>query len=245
MNDDIECNWFTASADSVVYEYIRVFHWFGEAGAYCAQVLTGEVNEWKYWFFYTDYAMVIGLKHRTLQNDDHLYNILWKLCPNVLAFFHKIWTFCTHFFSLIFGYFLMFFIIFAIFGKRKSVEHAEFAIHLRCWKPCFLQLLAHIYTKNYDIFYENYDILSWFFRQFSYRLGTFIIVELLEQFSLKRIVFFEEICKIFLKNTKQNVTFCEFFLDIFPLFCVKNTENMDFMKFEKGGSYGIAFIESS
>ena len=41
--------------------------------------------------------------------------------------------------------------ILTIFWKRRSVEHAEFVMHLGCRKPCFLQLLAHIYTNNYEI----------------------------------------------------------------------------------------------
>ena len=77
------------------------------------------------------------------------------------------------------------------------------------------------------------------------RLHTFIIVEPLERFSLKRIVLFLKKSVFFHKNTPNIVTVSWIFFDVFPLFCVKNTENMDFMKFEKGGWYGIEFIESS
>ena len=123
--------------------------------------------------------------------------------------------------------------IFTIFCKRRSVEHAEFAIHLGCRKPCFLQLLAHIYTKNHEMFNE---IITFYhdFQTIFVSFGTFIIVELLERFSLKRVVLFSKKSVFFHKNTPNIVTVSWIFFDIFLLFCVKNTKNMDFTKFEKG-----------
>ena len=163
MNDDIECNWFTASADSVVYEYIRVFHWFGEAGAYCAQVLTGEVNEWKYWFFYTDYAMVIGLKHRTLQNDDHLYNILWKLFPNVLAFFSQNLNILYTLFSLFlaifwcFSWFLRYLVNESLWNMQslQSIWGVENLVFYNFW---------HIFTRKIMTFFAK---IMTFYHDFS------------------------------------------------------------------------------
>ena len=72
---------------------------------------------------------------------------LWNFYLNIFLFFCRK---CDHFvrtFVHLFCYFLRFFMIFTIFCKRRSVEHAEFAIHLGCRKPCFCNFW-HIYTRK-------------------------------------------------------------------------------------------------
>ena len=122
---------------------------------------------------------------------------------------------------------------FMIFCKGRSVEHAEFVIHLGCRKPCFLQLLAHIYTKNH----ENVNEIMTFYHDFSDNFRSFAYLHnswtVRAVFSQTGCFVFEEIC-IFSKNPPNIVTVSWIFFDIFLLFCVKNTKNMDFTEFEKG-----------
>ena len=67
-------------------------------------------------------------------------------------------------------------------------------------------------------------------------LHTFIIVELLERFSLKRIVLFSKKSVFFPKHTPNIVTVSGYFFVIFPLlnFCVK-TGKHGFYEIRKGG----------
>ena len=111
-----------------------------------------------------------------------------------------------------FVYFFRFFMIFTIFCKRRSVEHAEFAIHLGCRKPCFLQLLAHIYTKNYEMLNEImifYHDISDNFRSFAYLHNSWTVRAV---FSQTGCFVFEKICIFFIKIPQILLLLAGYFL---------------------------------
>ena len=143
------------------------------------------------------------------------------------------WSFCTHFYSLIlsiflgFSWFLRYFVNECLWNMQSlqsiwDVENHVFCNFWHIYTRKIMKMLTKIMT-----FYHDLQIIF-------DRLHTFIIVEPLERFSLKRVVLFSKKSVFFHKNTPNIVTVSWIFFDIFLLFCVKNTKNMDFTKFEKG-----------
>ena len=168
MNDDIECNWFIASADSVVYEYIQaVFSLVWGAGAYCAQVLTGEVNEWKNWFLY-------WLCNGNWTQTSYITE-WWSFAQYFVKIMSKCsWLFFTkfeHFVHTLFHLFLTIFWWFSWF-LRYFVNESLWNMQSKC------QSLQSIWGVENLVFYnfwhiftrKNMIFLTKIFRQFSYLL---------------------------------------------------------------------------
>ena len=146
------------------------------------------------------------LQWATAQKSVFFHDFLSKKSRFYLS---KMWSFCTHFFVHLFClFFKVFHDFLQYFCKRRSVEHAEFAIHLGCRNLCFCSFW-HIYIRKIKLltkFMTFYHAFSDNFRSFAYLHNCWTV----------------------------RAVFSQTFFDIFPLFCVKNTKNMDYTKFEKG-----------